>query len=924
MKKFFYVLLGILGVLTYSCKNTNSEDPFFTLKETAVSFQKEFASKILVVETNIENWSISVPREAQSWLRAKKVSGGIEITVSKNSGVSVRSADLLLKAGNITQNLRVQQLGSEFTILPAPDNFSVEKHTSEITVTVTANTAYDMNIEGDWVTQKSVTDLEDNSGKVYVFSIARNQNEEGRTARVKFTQKDAAVLPIESIVTINQQGEKGFEPGKASSIPTDFKVVIERGTTTSFQPNSPVEKLFDGDYSASGIYHSNWNNRGTNYFPITWELFLKESENVDYMMYYPRPSGVNGLLKETEIWVATEQNPNYVKVKEVNFGGSNDIARVVFDTPIVKAKSFKIVVRSGAGDGQGFAAAAEIEFWRKNTSSVDITSIFTDGTCSELKPSVTEEQIEAISDNFYKNIAYYMKKNQYPKEFRIQEVRAWANPNIVRDHNRMSYAYSNLDNPTGMSFTQGEEVVVFVGPTQGRKLKLKIQNLNKPGGDGFDQASYHPLYEGVNKFIAGQSGLGYVQYQAEDYEAAPRVKVHFATGKVNGYFDKLRHNDQDWSRLLSNATNKYFDVVGERAHLCFPTADFRTYTKTKGKQLIEIYDDLVEKTHEFSGTVGNRQMKNRAYFQVMYTGFMYCTAYRTSYNQSTMSGLCNPETLKDNIWGPAHEIGHAHQVGPVFKWIGMTECTVNMNSMNTQTEWGKNTRLQTERLGSGENSYGNRYEKAYNVGIVPEVPFSQMNDVFCNLVPFWQINLYFQKVKGEYRFAVRLYEKLRTIPLKAQRHDGEYQVDFTKTVSEVTNTDLTNFFERWGFYRPISQEVTDYQKLNLVVTKEYADKIKSEIKALNKTAITDKIEYICDANWTYFRDKTPVTKGTATRSGNVITTSGYKGVVAYEVYQGGKLIFVTNLNTFNIKRNWNSDTKVYAIAYNGQKTEVTF
>ena len=49
----------------------------------------------------------------------------------------------------------------------------------------------------------------------------------------------------------------------------------------------------------------------------------------------------------------------------------------------------------------------------------------TDGTCSELKPGLTDEEIENCPYSFYKNIAYYMKQGKYPAEFRIQEYKAW-------------------------------------------------------------------------------------------------------------------------------------------------------------------------------------------------------------------------------------------------------------------------------------------------------------------------------------------------------------------------------------------------------------------------------------------------------------------------------------------------------------------
>ena len=210
------------------------------------------------------------------------------------------------------------------------------------------------------------------------------------------------------------------------------------------------------------------------------------------------------------------------------------------------------------------------------------------------------------------------------------------------------------------------------------------------------------------------------------------------------------------------------------------------------------------------------------------------------------------------------------------------------------------------------------------LGIVPKKAHGDIGDVFCQLIPFWQLNLYFSKVKNDPTFFVKMYEKLRTIPLKSQIKDGEYQVDFTKTTSEVAQTNLIPFFEKWGFYVPIDKSVTDYATRQLTVTEAYANQIKGQIKSSGLPEITDRIEYICDSNWTYFRDKADVVKGTATKNGRQFTMRNWKNVVAYEVYDGQELIFASNKDTFIIKKDPTADTKVYAIAYDGVKTEVTF
>lgn len=911
----FFVMATAIAI---GCKKEVEEELYFKLSAKTLSFAKEGSSQTVTVSTNIQSWVVSVDAGAQAWLTANKEGSGIKITASQNKGVTARTGTIQISGGGLSELIKVQQLGEGAVIMLDNDSFKVEKLASEITLTVTTNVEYEVTLP-NWISEKSKTVLTDGSGATHVFTIAKNEGGTERNGIVKILSKGVSPT-IEKIISVIQKGE--YTNTDAASIPGDIKLKIVRGTTSSFQSGTPIEMAFDGKMDTN--YHSAWSNNAPDYFPINLEFFLEKPETVDYMIYYPRVQGENGHFKQTEIWVTTETNSTYTKITDFDFKGDGVAKRVTFSTPVVGAKSFKIIVKSGHGDRQGFACAAEIEFWKRNNEAFNPLSIFTDVTCSELKTGITDEEIQAIANPFYKNIALYMKSGEYPSEFRIQEYRAWPSPDAIKQQNRMQYSYSNLDNPTGIATEQDEELVVFVGPTNGRNIRIKIMNLDMPNGDGFNQASYHPLNEGLNKIKAGSKGLIYLQYQTDDYASAPKIKVHFATGKVNGYYDKTKHTSSgDWDRLLGAATNKFFDVIGEHAHLCFPTENFRTYTGSKGKELIDIYDDMVNKTHIFSGTVGNRAMKNRAYFQVMYTAHMYCTAYRTSYNASTMSTLCNPDKLKNSIWGPAHELGHSHQVPPTFLWIGMTEVTVNMNSMNIQTAWNIPTRLETESMLS-EGGYNNRYEKAYNIGIVPKKAFGDIGDVFCNLVSFWQLNLYFSKVKNDPQFYTKMYEAFRTTSLKSTLKDGEYQVDFTKTASQVAGVNLIPFFEKWGFYAPIDKSVTDYVTRQLTVTDNYANQIKTQINNLSLPQLTDRIEYICDSNWTYFRDRANVIKGSATKSGSRITMEGYKNVVAYEVYEGNDLIFVSNKNSFDMKRTPTANTKIYAIAYDGTQTEVDF
>ena len=150
------------------------------------------------------------------------------------------------------------------------------------------------------------------------------------------------------------------------------------------------------------------------------------------------------------------------------------------------------------------------------------------------------------------------------------------------------------------------------------------------------------------------------------------------------------------------------------------------------------------------------------YLHVMYHAYMYATWYHTAYVVGTAEAILDPAKMRNResqgaAWGPSHEIGHMHQIRPGLLWAGMTECTVNIPSEYITTYVFKQpSRLQEERMGDGNN----RYSLAFSHIIAGEAPFCtsgstnskdgimQGVDVFKQLVPFWQLELYFGKVLG--------------------------------------------------------------------------------------------------------------------------------------------------------------------------------
>lgn len=620
----------------------------------------------------------------------------------------------------------------------------------------------------------------------------------------------------------------------------DIKIQVKSGKASSFQPDTEIEKSFDGDMST--IYHSSWKNEEANYFPITMTYSFNNVETIDYLMYHPRTSGSNGHIKEFELWVATGNKP-LSKYGDYDFQGSGTASRINFSPALVNPTQIHFVVKSGTGTGKGFVACAEMEFYRKSKDNFDYLTIFTDHSCSELKSGVNEEKIRAISHSLFRNLALEILHKKYNTEFRVQSYKAWQHPSVMAQKNKTS-TYGLRDNPTGIFLNQGEECVVMVGDTHKQNVSIFLQDINnKISGQST------PIFTGLNKIKAEKTGLLYIMYYTQTGNEKP-IKVNIVGGTVNGYFSSQKHKKEDWSRLLKNATCKHFDLIGKHAVMTFETEAFKKYTKD-GLALINKYDEMVYLQQEFMGLFKyGKAYNNRAYFLVVYTGHMYASGYHTGYNSDTQKDILDLEAFSTgSCWGPAHELGHVHQTRPGLRWQGTTEVTNNIFSMHIQTSWGNQSRLVADGF------YDKAFSKLLKKG-EPHNGYDGDGAPFVKLVPFWQLKLYMIDVLNKKNFYKDIFEAIRN---KSNEDtslitEGYYQLEFVKHACKAAKLDLTDFFDAWGFLTPIDISINDYKDKKFTITQKQIDQVKSDIKDMGYSKPKHKNIYdITDNNIKKFK-----------------------------------------------------------------------
>lgn len=762
-------------------------------------------------------------------------------------------------------------------------------------VSVSSNVDWRAVVGEDWV------DVSDN-GQELTIHVTENVG-----ATLRESQVVVSAGELTAMVLVRQLGTESDE------IAGDVQIQATRAEASA-QPlgdGFSIDCTIDGSRNATqagGAYWASMSNQ-----PVELTYYFENVSSLDYVIYYPAPYPYIGQWGKVEIWAQCEGDADFRQVMTMDCGYSTNTISMFFPETLENPEAIKFVVNSGDG---GYVSCAEVEFYQYGASNFDPLTLFTDETCSELKDGITQTDIDNCVNGFYRDIASQLLDGTYPSEFRIQTYRAYPNSAEEASENKIQFAYSRLDNPTGISVSEGEEVVVFVGPMGGQAISIGVQNLDVSSGDGYGVTTYG-LREGVNKITMDKEGLLYVMYNTSDYETAPEVKIHIASGEVNGYFDVRKHTAEDWDRLFSVlGPNTMFDIVGNYAHLTFPR---NLLVLSNGADLIEIYDEMVEQEQVFMGLRKyDRMFGNRMYFHVMYSNYMYATTYHTAYNSSTLSSILNANNFKTGgYWGPAHEVGHCNQTRGLV-WVGMTEVTNNILALHVQTYWGNESRLISE----------NRYETAMTKTFSTGQAHCQEEEVFCQLVPFWQLELYMNKVLGNSDFYKDVFEHLRTNPTLSTA--GDQQTEFVANCSEQAGLNLFDFFERWGFLTPIDEHVGDYSGGQMTVTEARVEEIRSRVEEYPKPAAA--FEYITDENYELFQEPfgTVSVGSVSVVGGTEVSIEGCSNAVAYEVYdEADSLLFVspaaTNEQdvTFTLTTSWAEGFKVYAIAADGSRTEIT-
>ncbi len=896
------------------------------------------ADTIYVVDNNLGLLAVEVASDGEyavstdaGWLQWSEQSTEVATTFENfvydaYYGEYPRYATVTFESENTSASIKVMQWGSDKLLVDKKSMSFFFAKVEPQTITVTAAGDYEISVDADWVNYEVVEGVLDDQ---LLVTVANNTVTEERKATMTITAGE-----ITKTITISQEALKDYKDFSSLAAPGDRRIRIQsaEATSTYMDLNS-----YTPDKSYDNTAGTGWrNDENTDYSPaIGYWLDTSNGEQLDYFEYTPFTIyGTGGYWGEVEVYV-TDSNNKTRKVETIDFGMSDQPSVHYFKEPLTDVKYIQFNIITGSksqyagpsGEYLTYASVGEIAFFQKAIHEDPLT-VFADWSLSELKEGVTMEQIRELRSPFYRSIAEQIFYGVYDGEFRICKFRAYPHPDRDAAIFRTN-TYTLLDNVTGMYVANaGDTIRIYLNDTHNQQVAVRVVDwVNEEAAATTTSTKYnYTLKEGYNEIIPSTRGLMYMICHTDDYASVPEMTAHFVNAKVNGYIELGKTDMKRAYELLRKGgyTEPHFDMLSKRALLNFPKNNYYENTFLRNpentdrvEELLHVYDTIMYIQEEIQGhykykALGRQRVhRNRALYRGTYNdGFYGASAgYATIYHVNNIGKeVCNPSRMWNKsattidrdvigpMWGLVHELGHTNQT-EMFKWRGLTEVTNNLMCAITQMIFygeGNTTMRFNDHFNRGMRDYvtrwvvdpdGTRRRMTHCEGVnTPSLGGTEGGvDPTTQLMPFWQLYLYYHIVVGNTDFYPDFYEACRLSDGTLENDEGHIQamINFVKMASDAAGEDLSQFCEAWGLPGVNNRLKATHYGTNYITTTE-ADiaAIRDYCKKYDKPKL-DPL-YINDLNLDLYRTPKAVVAGTHSvdAAGNY-STEGWENVVAW-------------------------------------------
>ncbi len=694
--------------------------------------------------------------------------------------------------------------------------------------------------------------------------------------------------------------------------PTALKIESAHSNQNAYSGSHTIKQAID-----SSLETPNWHAPGQK--EVDGEFVFTTPGTIDYISF--------AQANFSKVELEAQSNGSYKKLGTFDLDSGKTIR---FKKPLTQVQKMKMKVTYEEGANPSFSVR-EISFFQKPDQTINkqLLKVFKDTSCTSLIDNPNEADLKQLPELF-QIIAAKLKTGKYEdKEFRMGSYKAYSHPEYAAKVRNIN-ALNPFDNPTGIYGSQGDEIIVMVGPTHGEQI-----SLSSVSPMGINSGTY-PLDQGINKITLDRDGLLYVMYHTDISTKKKNIKVHIpvGSGKVNGYFDITKHNDKDWQKLIAKAGHSMFDIVGTHSMMILATEYLKKYSPENITNSVNVWDKSVAAMWKIMGfdqypkPHNNRQLGTSVGQGAhMFATWYYC-GYSTGDNGVTLKNeVIAPGILQGNrLWGIGHEIGHCYQ--HPFNWRSMSESSNNFFAQLILDQVTNPTNGNTN-ASDMENPCKYLLEEA-----VKGKPFHDMNGWVKWGFAQNSFYLYFHKLGINPNFYPTLFESLRRKPLSNDPYEvSKAHLAWYERVCNVAKTDFTDDFEIFNWFVPIDIKGHQYGDYSFKMTKKMADDAKARIAAKNYSKPKYRIAFMhqhgktvdlwgqklagseLNGFWTKYKENAKLSPEVkATKTGDRIKVTNGENAAAFCVVTNKKVVGYYDRQQFDVTNiPWNNTSKVYAI-----------
>lgn len=435
----------------------------------------------------------------------------------------------------------------------------------------------------------------------------------------------------------------------------------------------------------------------------------------------------------------------------------------------------------------------------------------TKGTTIKVVQAIAGEESEEVTVK----VEFLIEMTTFPR----------GNPQTNKETEKRGFSHASME-PTGIFLPKNEELIINV-EEEPENTSVKIGQWGSYNEDNpyisTEKKDFltEKLHKGKNVFKRDDSGgMVYIDNRSE----SQHVGITIEGGTQVPYYKQGTTSLEEFkAQLETNPNVPFLEMVSDNVIGTFQIhrAKDLLIPGNRVNELLDYWELVVKLQNEVSGLDFNVEGVNKKHNDRIHitnpdtgAGAAFATEYRVAVHTNSDRNLLTyrPDEKQWLIW---HEIGHTYQ-NQYYKWSGLTEVTVNIQSEYIQQKLFGTNRIEGPEYAKNIHNYLTKPIEKRNF----DKPGEEYGDfaLYIKLAMFWNL----QRVFGD-DFYPALNQSYRLLPKdQLPKTDDEKKQTFMKMTSRVVKRNLTPYFEEFGLKveEETKKELSQYSDLEKEIWKD--------------------------------------------------------------------------------------------------------